>query len=65
MPKEITKLKEKIFEIKNELKDSNLYLNDHDRFTNITNELAEIELTMQNKEIRWLELMEMEEQLEN
>ena len=65
LPKEITKLKEKIFEIKNELKDSNLYLNDHDRFTNITNELAEIELTMQNKEIRWLELMEMEEQLEN
>ena len=65
LPKEITKLKEKIFEIKNELKDSNLYLNDHDRFTNITNELAEIELTMQNKEIRWLELMEMEEQLEH
>ena len=65
LPKEITKLKEKIFEIKNELKDSNLYLNDHDRFTNITNELAEMELTMQNKEIRWLELMEMEEQLEN
>ena len=65
LPKEITKLKEKIFEIKNELKDSNLYLNDHDRFTNITNELAEIELTMQNKEIRWLELMEMEERLEN
>ena len=47
------------------MKDSNLYLNDHDRFTNITNELAEMELTMQNKEIRWLELMEMEEQLEN
>ena len=42
MPKEIIKLKEKIFEIKNELKDSNLYLNDHDRFTYITNELAAI-----------------------
>ena len=65
LPKEIARLKEKIFEIKNELKDSNLYLNDHDRFTNITKELAEKQLTIENKEIRWLELMEMEERLEN
>jgi len=65
IPKEILKLKEKIFEIKNELKDSKLYLSDHDRFTKITNDLAEAEFNLENKEIRWLELMEMKEQLEN
>jgi len=65
IPKEIVKLKEKIFEIKNELKDSKLYLSDHDRFTKITNDLAEAEFNLENKEIRWLELMEMKEQLEN
>jgi len=65
IPKEIEKLKKKIVEIKNELKDSNLYLNDHARFTNITNELSEKELSLENKETRWLELMEMEDQFKN
>ena len=65
IPRDIIKLKENISELKNELKDTNLYLNDYDRFTNITKDLVEMELTLDNKETRWLELMEMEEQLEN
>ncbi len=61
IPKEISLLQEKITNIKNELKDSNLYLNNFDHFSSITKELLEIELLLEKKEIRWLELMEMKE----
>ena len=61
IPKEISLLQEKITDIKNELKDSNLYLNNFDHFSSITKELLEIELLLEKKEIRWLELMEMKE----
>ena len=61
IPKEISLLQEKITDIKNELKDSNLYLNNFDHFSSITKELLEIELLLEKKEIRWLELMEMQE----
>ena len=49
--------------IKNELKDSNLYLNDHNRFNKITNELVKNEEALDEKETRWLELMEMEQSI--
>tara|TARA_Y100001970_G_scaffold154618_1_gene189457 strand:+ start:4539 stop:6359 length:1821 start_codon:yes stop_codon:yes gene_type:complete len=63
IPKEIIELNEKILAIKNELKDSNLYLNDYKRFNKITNELVQNEEELNKKEIRWLELMEIEESI--
>ena len=65
IPKEITNLQEKIIKMKNELKDSNLYLNDNDRFNFIVNELSKMETDLENKESRWLELMEIEEEIKN
>ena len=57
----ISTLEKEIFSIKNELKDSNLYINEPVRFEEITNLLADLEKDFEIKEARWLELLEMEE----
>ena len=61
IPSEIVKLEKEIFSIKNELKDSNLYINKPVRFEEITNLLVDLEKDFEIKEARWLELLEMEE----
>jgi ATP-binding cassette subfamily F protein uup len=61
IPNETAKLEEKISLIKNELKDNNLYINNPDRFEEITKELIILEKNFETKEFRWLELLEMEE----
>ena len=61
MPIETDELDNKIKKIKNELKDNNLYINDPDRFEEITNKLIILEQEYEKKEARWLELLEMEE----
>ena len=61
IPNETAKLEEKISLIKNELKDNNLYINNPDRFEEVTKELIILEKNFETKEFRWLELLEMEE----
>ena len=65
IPKEIESIQEQITFLKNELKDSNLYINDNNRFEVITKQLSVLEKDFENKEIRWLELLEMEENIRN
>ena len=55
----------RIEEIKNELKDTNLYLNNFEELTNITKEMSNLENQQLQKENRWLELTEMEETANN
>ena len=54
-------MKVEILIIKNELKDSNLYISNPDRFEEITKKLEILEKNLDIKESRGLELMEMEE----
>ena len=64
LPKEIEDLENKIDNITKELKNSNLYLSDANRFNEITNEMVELKKILSIKEERWLFLLEMEEKNE-
>jgi len=61
MPIETEELGIEIKKIKNELKDNNLYINDPERFEEITTQLSILENDFEKKETRWLELLEMEQ----
>ena len=61
IPNEIAEIEEEISLIKNELKDNNLYISNPDRFEEITKKLNILEKEFDEKEQRWLELLEMEE----
>ena len=63
MPKEIESLQEKINDINNELKNSNLYLKNIDRFNEITQNMETLKESLKFKEDRWLNLLEMEEKI--
>ena len=54
-------LQEEIISLKHELKDTNLYISHNDRFAEVTEKLSILEKDLENKENRWLELLEMEE----
>ena len=45
------------------MKDSNLYISNNDRFEDITKKLKILEKNFEYKEARWLELLEMEENI--
>ena len=61
VPKEIKIIQEDISSLKNELKDTNLYINNNERFEEVTKKLNILEKDLENKENRWLELLEMED----
>ena len=61
IPNEIEKKEKEISLIKNELKDNNLYISNPDRFEEITKKLNILEKEFEEKEQRWLDLLEMEE----
>ena len=63
LPKKIEDLQLKIGIINNELKNSNLYLKDTERFYEITKEMSDLKESLIIKEERWLNLLEMEEKL--
>ena len=63
IPNEIAEIEEEISLIKNELKDNNLYISNPNRFEEITNKLIILEKDYEEKETRWLELLEMEESI--
>ena len=56
--------KKKILEINNELKDTNLYLDNYDKFKTITKELTALKDQLYQKEERWLKLLELQEKYE-
>ena len=61
IPQEIKIMQEDISSLKNELKDTNLYISNTNRFEEVTEKLGTLEKDLENKENRWLELLEMEE----
>ena len=63
LPKEIESLQLKINNINSELRNSNLYLKDIDRFNENTKEILSLKETLIFKEDRWLNLLEMEEKI--
>jgi ATP-binding cassette subfamily F protein uup len=63
LPKEIEDIQFKINNINIELKNSNLYLNDIKKFNKITNEMYFLKESLIVKEERWLNLLEMENEL--
>ena len=61
IPNQIAKKEDELSLIKNELKDNNLYISNPDRFEEITKKLNILEKEFEEKEQRWLDLLEMEE----
>ena len=61
IPQEIKIMQKDISSLKNELKDTNLYISNTNRFEEVTEKLGTLEKDLENKENRWLELLEMEE----
>ena len=65
LPTQIKEIQQRIAKINNQLKDTNLYINNFKEFTNITEEMSYLENQLLQKENRWLELAEMEEMIHN
>ena len=64
IPKEIEDIQKNITAINSELQDSNLYLDDPDRFNLITEEVRLFKETLETKENRWLVLLKMQDDLD-
>jgi len=65
LPKEISLIQEELNNITNELKESNLYLENHDRYLEITKRMEYLNKELTTKEERWLEVLEIEENIKN
>ena len=63
LPTEIEVIQLRINDINNELKNSNLYLKNIDRFNKITKEISDLKESLILKEDRWISLLEMEEKI--
>ena len=64
LPKEIEDIQLKIKTINDELKNSNLYLDNIDKFNKITEEMSILKKSLTIKEDRWLNLLEMEQNIQ-
>ena len=65
IPNEINTIQEELNIMTNELKQSNLYLENHDRYLAITKKMESLNNELKMKEDRWLEILEIEEKLKN
>ena len=65
LPREITLIQEELNSITMELKKNNLYLENHERYLEITKKMEYLSKELKNKEERWLEVLEMEENIKN
>ena len=63
VPKEIEDIQKNIKAINDELQNSNLYLDDPDRFNSITEEVRLLKEVLETKENRWLVLLKMQDDL--
>ena len=59
----ISYIENTIEDIKNELKDTNLYLENFERYQEITSKMEVLNSDLNTKENRWFELIKMEEDL--
>ena len=57
------KIQQELEDIKNELKDTNLYLENFERYQEITSKMEALNSDLNTKENRWFELIKMEEDL--
>ncbi len=65
LPREITLIQEELNSITMELKKNNLYLENHERYLEITKKMEYLSKELKIKEERWLEVLEMEENIKN
>ena len=65
LPKEITLIQEELEYVTNELKKSNMYLENHTRYLEITKKMEILNKELTLKEDRWLEILEIEESIKN
>ena len=65
IPNEINTIQEELNIMTNELKQSNLYLENHDRYLAITKKMESLNNELKMKEDRWIEILEIEEKLKN
>ncbi len=63
IPNEITLIQKNLDRITEELKETNLYLKNYNRFLEITKEMENLKKKLKIKEERWLEILEIEENL--
>ena len=63
LPLEIEKIQNQIKEINLELTNTNLYSENFEYFTKITNEISILKEDLNIKENRWIKILEMEESL--
>lgn len=64
LPKEIEKLEKDIKQIENQLNDINLYSQNPDKFAKLSKQLENLKNTIEEKEISWLELELIQEEIE-
>ena len=65
LPIEIDKIQNKLDKITKELKNTNLYIENYDRYLEITTQMEELNKDLNLKETRWLEIIEIQENLNN
>ena len=63
LPKEISDIQEKLNQITKELKQSNLYIDNYDRYVEITKKMENLNKTLSLKEDKWLEVLELEDKI--
>ena len=61
LPKKINLIQEELINFSKELKDTNLYVNNYERYLEITNKMEILNNDLQINETRWLEVLEIEE----
>ncbi len=61
LPKKISIIQKKLNYYLKELKDTNLYINNYDKYLEITNKIEELNQELRINETRWLEVLEIEE----
>ncbi len=65
LPREISLIEEDLNTMTNELKESNIYLENHNRYLEITKKMETLTKDLKIKEDRWLEIFEIQEKLKN
>ncbi|MFL2520143.1 MAG: ABC-F family ATP-binding cassette domain-containing protein [Alphaproteobacteria bacterium] len=61
LPKKINLIQEELENFSKELKDTNLYVDNYERYLEITNKIEKLNNDLQINETRWLEVLEIEE----
>jgi len=63
LPKKINLIQEELENFSKELKDTNLYVDNYNRYLEITNKMEKLNSDLQINETRWLEVLEIEENI--